>query len=194
MEEREIVIRIRFGRGQARGILAACLVCLCAAELGSESLTMTTYYPSPAGVYQRLTTTGVTLLARDGGRVGVGTTNPNGALDVESTTAGFLPPRMNTTQRDAITTEGALIYTTDTQDLNLRLRQGWRPMSALVATVSFAALKEYVGSCGAGDDWNELACLAACNRYCTDSAAGRLFKGGVMADVTGSAVKCLCVP
>jgi uncharacterized protein (TIGR02145 family) len=49
-------------------------------------------------------------------QVGIGTTNPNASsiLDVNSTTAGFLPPRMTTTQRDAIVSPavGLFIYNT----------------------------------------------------------------------------------
>ena len=36
------------------------------------------------------------------GKVGIGTTNPLGALDITSTTEGFLPPRMTKAQRDLI--------------------------------------------------------------------------------------------
>ena len=49
-----------------------------------------------------------------GGSVGIGTTGPDGAalLDLTSTTKGFLPPRMTTTQRDAISSPpfGLMIY------------------------------------------------------------------------------------
>ncbi|MDO5981723.1 fibrinogen-like YCDxxxxGGGW domain-containing protein [Flavivirga spongiicola] len=51
------------------------------------------------------------------GQVGVGTTNPDpsSALDVTSSTQGFLVPRMTQNQRDAITSpaEGLLIYNLD---------------------------------------------------------------------------------
>lgn len=50
-------------------------------------------------------------------QVGIGTTTPNAssALDVSSTTAGFLPPRLTTIQRDAISLPaiGLTIYNTD---------------------------------------------------------------------------------
>jgi hypothetical protein len=53
-------------------------------EISSESLTLSTYYPAPLGVYAQLITTGVgpsnTLLARDGGNVGVGTASPTALL------------------------------------------------------------------------------------------------------------------
>ncbi|MFY0602727.1 MAG: hypothetical protein JXQ93_02175, partial [Flavobacteriaceae bacterium] len=50
-------------------------------------------------------------------QVGVGTDNPNAssALDVESTTKGFLPPRMTNAQINAISSpaEGLIVYCTD---------------------------------------------------------------------------------
>lgn len=49
-----------------------------AAELGSESVTLSTYYPAPSGVYTQMITTGNTYLARDQGNVGVGTKSPQG--------------------------------------------------------------------------------------------------------------------
>ncbi len=51
------------------------------------------------------------------GDVGIGTTSPQGALDVNSTSGALVVPRMTTVQRDAITaTDGMVIYnTTDNQ-------------------------------------------------------------------------------
>ena len=50
-------------------------------------------------------------------QVGIGTATPDAkaALDITSTTQGLLPPRMNTTQRNAITSPptGLIIYCTD---------------------------------------------------------------------------------
>ena len=50
------------------------------------------------------------------GKVGIGTTSPNSSslLDVSSTTKGFLPPRMSTTQINAISSpaEGLTVYNT----------------------------------------------------------------------------------
>ena len=53
-------------------------------------------------------------------QVGIGTSSPNAALDVTSTTNGFLPPRMTTTQRDAIASPavGLVIFNTITNCLN----------------------------------------------------------------------------
>jgi hypothetical protein len=56
------------------------------------------------------------------GPVGIGTSTPDAkaALDVNSTTQGMLVPRMNTTQRNAISnpTNGLLIYNTSTNQFN----------------------------------------------------------------------------
>ncbi|MBI3288947.1 MAG: hypothetical protein HYZ74_05465 [Elusimicrobia bacterium] len=41
-------------------------------ELGSESVTLTTYYPAPSGVYTNMITTGDTTLSREGGNLIVG--------------------------------------------------------------------------------------------------------------------------
>ena len=41
------------------------------------------------------------------GNVGIGTSEPAAALDVNSTTGGFLPPRMTTTQRNALSNPAA---------------------------------------------------------------------------------------
>lgn len=61
--------------------LAAAICFAASHELGSETLTLTTTYPSPVGIYARLITTGGTsarpvntILNRDAGYVGIGTT------------------------------------------------------------------------------------------------------------------------
>jgi len=56
--------------------------------------------------------------------------DPSAMLDVKSTTKGFLPPRMNTTQRDAIATTvtGLVIFNTDCNDLQLFNGSGWIPV------------------------------------------------------------------
>jgi len=61
-------------------------------------------------------------------QVGVGTTNPHtsAALDVESTTKGFLPPRMTKVQMDGITTpsQGLVVYCTDCISKGLYVNDG----------------------------------------------------------------------
>jgi hypothetical protein len=54
------------------------------------------------------------LYAMNALAVGTYTPNASAKLDITSTTQGFLPPRMTTTQRDAISTPaaGLMIYNT----------------------------------------------------------------------------------
>jgi hypothetical protein len=63
------------------------------------------------------------LTVTSAGNVGIGTTSPaaSALLDVSSTTKGFLPPRMTTTQRDAISSPaaGLVIYNTTTSKLQV---------------------------------------------------------------------------
>lgn len=82
--ERENILRIslELTRRQALFILTALLICWKPGPLGSETLTITTYYPAPYGAYSSLLTTDQTLLARDAGNVGVGTPFPTAKLQI----------------------------------------------------------------------------------------------------------------
>lgn len=57
------------------------------------------------------------------GSVGIGTTTPDASalLDVSSTTQGFLPPRMTTSERDAISSpaSGLMIWNTDNRQIEV---------------------------------------------------------------------------
>ena len=67
-------------------------------------------------------------------RVGIGTTAPNASakLQLDSTTKGFLPPRMTTTQRNAIASPaaGLMIYNTTTAKLNV-YTTAWEAITSL---------------------------------------------------------------
>jgi hypothetical protein len=101
MSERAITIRIELGGLKARLLLAGTLLGLGARELACESLTFTTTYPAPAGIYNQIITTGNssstpadttfnrnagnTILVPPGnasGSVGVGTASPKAKLHV----------------------------------------------------------------------------------------------------------------
>lgn len=60
-------------------------------------------------------------------------TNSSVLLEVQSTTQGFLPPRMTTTQRNAISgpATGLIIYNTTTNKLNLYNGSAWREVEDL---------------------------------------------------------------
>lgn len=58
--------------------------------------------------------------------VGIGTTSPQGALDVASTKGAFIVPRMSTEQRQALSlVNGMIIYNTDTNQFNFREADQW---------------------------------------------------------------------
>lgn len=83
MENENIVtIQFKFTRDKALILMALFFLCWHPRPLNSETLTLTTYYPAPYGGYASLLTTGRTLLARDGGSVGVGVAAPGQKLDV----------------------------------------------------------------------------------------------------------------
>jgi hypothetical protein len=69
------------------------------------------------------------LLNPHGGNVGIGAfaPNANAVLDVASTTKAFMPPRMTTTQRDAIASPGAgmVVYNSTTNVLNFHNGSAW---------------------------------------------------------------------
>jgi hypothetical protein len=68
------------------------------------------------------------------GNVGINTATPDASaqLDVNSTTKGFLPPRMATAQRNAIAkpTEGLMIYNTTTHKLNFFNGKSWEQVTS----------------------------------------------------------------
>jgi hypothetical protein len=72
------------------------------------------------------------------GNVGVGTTTPvaSAKLDVASTTQGFLPPRMTSTQRAAITSPavGLVVYQTDSNEglWIYTSANGWKSLAIVV--------------------------------------------------------------
>jgi len=68
------------------------------------------------------------------GRLGLGTSSPSASalLDVSSTTQGLLPPRMTSTQRDAISSPaaGLMIYNTTTNKLNFYNGTAWEAVTS----------------------------------------------------------------
>lgn len=77
-----VTLELTLTRRKALALLTLFFLCWRPGSLGSETLTMTTYYPAPYGGYARILTTNQTILARDGGNVGVGTNAPVVKLDV----------------------------------------------------------------------------------------------------------------
>ena len=181
MKKRDIHVHLRITRRTLVWAAAVLLVCCCAYEVVSESMTLTTYYPAPSGTYLRLVATGGTvasprntILARDAGQVGIGIGNPQAILDVNSTTSGILPPRMNSVQQAALTTPGSVVYNTDSGSLQYRSPTQWRALATAYLGLTTA---QVVGATGASrapvnfmiDSGLNLNCLAqwAGSRVCT---------------------------
>ncbi|MFC1679344.1 hypothetical protein ACFL2T_03955 [Elusimicrobiota bacterium] len=128
---RDTHIHIRIDHKTLVAVLAIAIVCATAYGVMSEKLTVGTSYPSPVGIYKKMITTDQTVLARDTGNVGIGTTAPQAKLDVASTDSGFLPPRMTTEQITAIAEppEGSIIYDMTSRDLSVFDGKDWTPVS-----------------------------------------------------------------
>lgn len=73
----------------------------------------------------RLTADGASYFT--GGDVGIGVESPSAPLEVASTTGGVIMPRMNDSQRDAISspTNGEMIYNTTTNTFQGRANGSW---------------------------------------------------------------------
>ena len=67
--ENILTVQFRLTRKSALLLLTFFFLIYNTGYLGSESLTLTTYYPAPYGGYVSLLTTGQTVLARDGGAI-----------------------------------------------------------------------------------------------------------------------------
>ena len=65
--------------------------------------------------------------------------NTTAMLDVSSTTKGFLPPRMTTTQRDGISlpATGLVIFNTTTNGLEVKSSTGWTSLTTPSTTAVF---------------------------------------------------------
>jgi uncharacterized protein (TIGR02145 family) len=104
----------------------------------------------------------------NGAEVGIGTVSPNTSakLHVESTTQGFLPPRMTTTQRSAIASPaiGLVIYNTTTNCLNFYTGAAW---FETCGTLSYTATLTTM-NCGGS------------------TTSGYLYSGSVASNVTAS--------
>ncbi|MFI5360848.1 MAG: hypothetical protein ACHQ49_02665 [Elusimicrobiota bacterium] len=87
MADLTVRLELSFGARSLRCLMASAMMFAAVSEVASESVTLTTYYPAPSGVYLQMIVTGNTYLARDQAlnypsQVGIG---------VNSFTAGIAP-------------------------------------------------------------------------------------------------------
>lgn len=86
-----------------------------------------------------------------GGKVGIGTATPHSSaqLELQSTSGGFLPPRMTAAQRDAISdpAEGLVIWCTDCSEINVFNGTTWLTLSGRAPSLN----PPHVLICG--QDW-----------------------------------------
>lgn len=77
-------------------------------------------------------TVGTAFVVADNGSVGIGTDEPNSSaiLDLRSTSKALLPPRMTTSQMNAITTVGSVVYNTDQDCIYIRESTNWKSVCA----------------------------------------------------------------
>jgi hypothetical protein len=78
MAEIKLTLDLKFSRRFVAVLGAAAVIFCVVPGLDSESVTLSTYYPAPSGIYTQLITTGNTWLGRNGGLVWVGKNTPLG--------------------------------------------------------------------------------------------------------------------
>lgn len=117
-------------------IAALALIPPPAKNLESEEMILTTWYPSPLGIYRQLTTTGGsianpvnTILNRNAGNVGIGTTNPQAKLDVAGDGSAILIPR-KTTAGDPAGSNGMIYYNGNSNKFRIFQNGAWQDMIA----------------------------------------------------------------
>ena len=97
-----------------------------------ETYTMETYYPSPAGVYQNMTVTSTTVLARDGGAVTVGSAaNParlavNGNANIKGVVVPGNLPADPADQAQKV--EGAIYFNTTSKKHRVFQNAAWQDL------------------------------------------------------------------
>lgn len=144
-------------------------------QIGSETLTLTTTYPAPVGIYRSMITTGTgganTLLARDGGNVGIGT-------------GAAVPGNLLTISQTADFPSSGIQITSAVRDPNVAITntsaagRDWRIISAGTGSAFPSNLRIYDASAGA-------------DRLSIDSAGNITIPGNltVTGTVTGTTVK-----
>ncbi|NNN06286.1 MAG: hypothetical protein HKL90_10335 [Elusimicrobia bacterium] len=81
---------VNFSARFVRLALTGAMLLAAASQLASESVSLTTYYPAPSGVYTQLIATGNAYMARDAGFLDVGTNAPSTSkVTIDVATGGY---------------------------------------------------------------------------------------------------------
>lgn len=161
MKRGKLVVRFVIDKRAGALILAAAVVGAAALRLSSETLTLSTTYPAPVGVYNQIITTGDagtvpanTVLARaagsvllappsnPGGMVGVGVALPAAKLDVGGTIrAGRFP------SDPSGAVDGSMYFNTTLRTLRVHDGRSWTDVGS-AATGSFCGFFPLSGGGG----------------------------------------------
>jgi len=118
--------------------MSALCLCLLSLPVSPEDITLDTYYPAPTGIYTNMVTTQKTILARDGGNVGIGTAAPSQKLDVGgnanfSGTVGI----GNFPSAPFPAANGMIYYDTTKKDFYGYKNGSWLPLGGIPSFTSF---------------------------------------------------------
>ena len=112
------------------------LISAAGAFAADESITITTYYPSPYGDYKSLSTTSDTYLATAGGNVGIGATAPDSKLNIEDA-AGSNTIGAGVLKISAATDAShEFSFRLDSANKNLNIDKRWGGSGATVLTIN----------------------------------------------------------
>lgn len=185
-------------------------------ELGSESVTLSTYYPAPSGIYTQMITTQNTFLARDGGNVGVGTTNPQSKLDINGDMAVNGLTRvgnLNMAEVDAsdnpLGATGQIYYNQVTDQYRARYAGGWRELGGAASALKVSYVRSGTGnsakqvfcpsdypmilSCFTGDDygWDHKTDTNPASRGYSTLGTNYIYTERVVADASTGRMGCI---
>lgn len=172
--------------------LAIMMLACAAPDLSAENVTLSTYYPSPSGIYTQVITTGRTSLCRDGGTLSVGTATPvpGAKLDVEGTGGVIL--NAGNVSINKTTNDGYPLDVNGSAKVSSDLRVGGNIRSATLNTTSDATIGGALGAATltTAGDASVGGNLLVSGTVTGGSASSNVFAGD-LCTTTGGTTKCL---
>lgn len=167
------MLTISLNKSRTKAAIFAAALALTWQITGGETFTVKTYYPVPYGAYKKITVLGETILARDGGAVGIGTASPAQKLDVN----GKARMRSLTQSSDSPDTVVTKSY------LDIRKPREFSVPWAQLAGCAY--LGEPILTC-------HNACAAFCAQAHVISGVTVTYTTGIIADQTTANAVCAC--